>query len=437
MSNKPQTLKGFRDFLPQDMAIRNRIKKILVDVFESCGFEPLSTPSLEYADVLLGKYGPEADKLVYTFDDRGGRRVGMPYDLTVPTARVAAQYSQQLPTPFKRYQIQRVWRAENTQRGRYREFEQCDIDILNSSSPLSDAEILSVIAKVLSRLSIPNFQILLNSRPLLYAIIRESGGIPDEKRVQAAISIDKLDKITQEDATMELLEKGIEEATITKFFEITNTLSEQYPTSTELIESRDYKISGITQELLNLQEIASNAIRFGVDPNILIPKFTLARGLDYYTGAIFESVVQEPKLGSITGGGRYDQLISQLGGPNWPAVGTTIGLDRIFDIICNLKIWSGIPITPTQILITIFSPELVEESLKVTKLLRESGVNAEIYLDPSVQLTKQLKYADKKGILYAAILGPEELKSSSVVLKNLKTGTQETLLINELPAKIR
>lgn len=431
-----QTLKGFRDFLPAQMAVRNRVKRILTDVFESCGFEPLSTPDLEYAEVLLGKYGPEADKLVYTFQDKGERMVGMPYDLTVPTARVAAQYSQELPQPFKRYQIQKVHRAENTQKGRYRELEQCDVDILNTTSPLADAEIISIMARAMSRLNIPNFQIVINSRPLLYAIFAQAG-ISEDKLKETAISIDKLDKLSVEEVKTELVnQRGISAESVEKLFEIFSQLESQYKDGESFIESTEFSISGITQELQSLQEIAKLAVRLGVEPNQIMPRFSLARGLDYYTGIIFE-IISPDFPGSLGGGGRYDNLIESLGGPSWPAVGMAFGLDRICDVLEELKIWQDIPSTPTQILITVFSPDLLDESLKVTKLLRDSGVNAEVYLEADAKLDKQLKFADKKQIPWVAILGPEELKEEKLILKNLKAGTQETMLIIDLPHKIR
>lgn len=435
MSQTNQPLKGFRDFTPSQMAVRNRIKRILTDVFESYGFEPISTPSLEYADVLLGKYGEEADKLVYTFDDRGGRKVGMPYDLTVPTARFAANYQNDLPLPFKRYQIQRVWRAENTQKGRYREFEQCDIDILGTSSLLADAQILSVIDTALSRLTIPNYQIKVNSRPMLFAIMEEAG-VPEDKKTSCAIAIDKLDKVSPQEVQAEMKNRGIDESAITKLFEIMDILKAEFPTAEKLVEGQtllNYPL--INDQLLILKEIMSEAIRMGV-VNI-VPEFTLARGLDYYTGVTFETVVTEPKMGSITGGGRYDKLIQQLGGPDWPAVGTTFGLDRIADIINETGIWADIPTSSAQVFVSVFSPELLAETVKTAKWLRDNGINAEEYLDPSAKLEKQMKYADKKQIPWVIIIGPEEAANKTVVLKNLKAGTQETIPYEDIAGRLR
>ncbi len=436
------TLKGFRDFLPPDMAIRNRVKRILIEVFESFGFEPLETPSLEYASVLLGKYGPEADKLVYTFEDKGERRVGLRYDLTVPLARVASTHSGELTQPFKRYQIQNVWRADKPQKGRYREFEQCDIDILNTQSPLADAEILAVISFALARLTIPNYKILLNSRPLLYSLM-DAANIEDSQKIGVAISVDKLDKMTEEDVRKEIVEvRGVGNDKVTKLFDLAGMLAEKYPSGSVFVESPiSSGYENIDHALLELQAIVSYAIRLGVDGNVLMPRFTLARGLDYYTGAIFETVVKSEtegaQFGSVTGGGRYDRLIKSLGGPDWPAVGTTIGLDRICDIIKEQNIWADIPKTTTQVLVTIFGKDEEHASISVAKLLRESGVNAELYFENQTKLDKQLKYADKKGIPWAIIIGPEEASAGTLVLKNLKSQTQETMPIADIAARIR
>lgn len=435
MGQKPQTLKGFRDFLPRDMAVRNRVKRILTDVFEACGFEPLSTPDLEYAELLLGKYGQEADKLVYTFDDQGGRKVGLPYDLTVPTARVAASYTEELPQPFKRYQIQRVHRAENTQKGRYREFEQCDVDILNTTSSLSDAEILSILFSGATKLNIPNFTIKINSRPILYKIFTKSG-VTEDKFKSVAISIDKLDKLEIDQIKDELKGKEISEESINKLFEIFNKLGAEYPNGEAFIESSQFSIPGITQELTDLKEIISLATRLGATPESIIPTFSLTRGLDYYTGVVFE-LTSSDFPGSLGGGGRYDKLIADLGGPDWPAVGVSFGIDRIVDVVSENGNWKDLPSTPTQILITVFSKDLLDESLKITKLLRESGVNAEIYLETDSKLDKQLKFAVRKQIPWVAIVGPDELTRQAVVLKNLKAGTQEEIKIIDLPHKIR
>ena len=395
---KPQTLKGFRDFLPQTMAIRSRVINILKEVFEKYGFSELQTPTLEYAEVLTGKYGEEAEKLMYLFKDPGDRNVGLKYDLTVPLARVMAQYPN-LPKPFKRYQIQSAFRAENTQKSRYREFYQCDIDTVGTTSPLADAEILAVISDSLTALGFKDFIIRVNSRQILFSIT---------KNLSVLQTIDKLDKKSVDEVKQELSQKGISAEEIQSIF-----------TGLESAQPDE-----------NLQQIMNLAQKLGVKNIVFDPR--LVRGLDYYTGAIFETVVTEPKIGSITGGGRYDNLIKSLGGPDLPAVGTTLGLDRICDVIEELNLWSNISPTSTRVLVTIFSPELLDKSIELSTKLRMAGVGVELYPDNRTKLEKQLKYASAKSIPFVAILGPEEAAKNEVKIKNLSTGEQKCLPASEL-----
>ena len=394
-----QTLKGFRDFLPQKMTIRNEVIRRLRGVFEKYGFEELQTPTLEYQEVLLGKYGEEAEKLMYLFKDQGGRDVGMKYDLTVPLARVASSYSE-LPIPFKRYQIQPVWRAENTQKGRYREFYQCDVDTVGSASPMADAEIIAIINESLTALEFKNYRIRTNSRTVLFSIMEKSG-IPEKSWLSAIQSIDKLDKKSQEEVEKELSQKDFTNNQIKSIFEFLKTA-----------QPDDF-----------LQRTIEFTKKLGVNERLVFDP-TVSRGLDYYTGPIFESVVEEPKLGSVTGGGRYDNLLKTLGGPDLPATGTTVGLDRVCDVIEELSLWPNLKSTPIKILVTVFSPNLASESIDLARSLREMNINTELYPNDSTKLDKQLKYADKKEIPYVLIIGPEEAINSEVVLKNLKTKEQ-------------
>ena len=324
---KLKPLKGFRDFGPSQMKMRTEAVTRLRKVFEKYGFQELQTPTLEKADVLLGKYGEEAEQLMYLFEDRGKRKVGMKYDLTVPLARYMAA-NQNTPLPFKRYQIQPVWRAENTQKGRYREFFQCDIDTVGSSSPLSDAEILAIISDSLKALGFEKFTIRVNSRTVLMDAMADAG-IKKGEELGVIQSIDKLDKKTKEEVSAELAEKGYDTDTIKAVFAaIAAAKPDEY-----------------------LQQVIDLASKIGVDNLEFDP--TLARGLDYYTGPIFETVVKEPKIGSLTGGGRYDNLIKDLGGPDLPAVGTTIGLERALDVVSELEMWGGGAET-AEVLVTIF-----------------------------------------------------------------------------------
>lgn len=399
-----QTLKGFRDFFPEEMAVRKEVMRRLAVVFEKYGFEELATPALEYKEVLMGKYGEEAEKLMYLFNDPGERGVGLKYDLTVPLARAVANKGD-IALPFKRYQMQPVWRAENTQKGRYREFYQCDIDIVGSSSPLADGEILAVISDSLSALGFENFSICVNSRTVLFAIM-DKANVPTEKRLTAIQSLDKLDKKSKEEVQEELSKKGFDSDQITNMFqELGRATPDEYLTKT--IE---------TAEKLGAKNIVFSP--------------AISRGLDYYTGPIFETIVTEPKIGSLTGGGRYDNLLKTLGGPDLPAVGTTIGLERIIDVITELNLWQEISKTTTQALVTIFNESLEEVSIETAKKLRARGINTELY-PTNAKLEKQLKYADRKKLQFVIIIGEEEVANGKVVVKNLVSGEQSTVSLEE------
>ncbi len=410
---KLQTLKGFRDFLPEEMVIRQKVINTLKEVFASYGFEPLETPALEYAETLLGKSGEETDKLVYSFEDKGGRKVGLRYDLTVPVSRVLAQYQGQIPLPFKRYQIQTTWRAEKPQKGRYREFTQCDIDSFGSASPLVDAEIIAVVFNCLKKLGFEKFVIKINSRQVLFELMK-GVGIAEDKQLAVVRSLDKLEKTDPGEVKSELKQLGLTEEKIKKLF--------------SLIEK--------AQPDKNLEQLFKYLKELGVEEKYYQFEPTLARGLDYYTGPIFEAVVEKPKIGSIVGGGRYDNLIADLGGPDVPATGVSFGLDRICDVIQEQNLWPNLPPTLTKVLVSIFSPEYLENSIEIANRLRAEGLPTELYLDPETKLDKQLKYADKKGIPYVIILGPEEIKKGKVTLKDMKTGTQEKISLKNLIPKL-
>ncbi len=406
-----QTLKGFRDFLPEKMVIRNEAIRRLRAVFEKYGFDELQTPALEYAEVLTGKYGEEAEKLMYLFRDPGGREVGLRYDLTVPFARAIAN-NPALPKPFKRYQIQPAYRAENTQKGRYREFYQCDVDTAGSSSPMADAEIIAVVNDALSVLGFTNYKIRVNSRQVLFSIM-EKAEIEESKWLTIIRSIDKLDKKSRGEVEAELDAKGISNEQIKSVFEAISKAKPDDFLTTTLAYARSL---GIQDTLV-------------FDP-------TLARGLDYYTGPIFESVVEEPKIGSLTGGGRYDELLKNLGGPDLPATGTTIGLDRVCDVIEELNLWPSLPKTTSKVLVTIFNQELSQQALKIATEIREKVINTEVFPSDNEKMEKQLKYADQKGIPYVVIIGPEENEQGVVRLKNMETGNQEAVKIEELINKL-
>ena len=382
-----QTLKGFRDFLPKEARKRQYVLDILKDVFESYGFEPLETPALEYEEILAGKYGDEGEKLMYKFKDLGGRNVAMRYDQTVPLARIVAQYTNDLPFPFKRYQIQNVWRAENTQKGRYREFLQVDIDTVGSPSLLADAEIIRIANDCLRKLEFTNFKILINDRKVFEGI--------DKK---AIIILDKLDKIGIDGVKKELAASGFSENLIAK-------IQNQKP-------PQNYT------EILEYLRIDKSRILFTP---------TLARGLDYYTGLIFEVRLDGYSGGAVGGGGRYDNLIGMFAQRPIPAVGFSFGFDRLIEAMDELKLFEGKDLRGTKILITNTS----DKGLEVADKLREQGIATELYVDER-DLDKQLKYADKKQIPFVLIFD-----GSKLILKDMKSGDQKEVTLQTLSDAIR
>ena len=408
LNNKPQTLKGFRDFLPKDMAVRNYVKNTLTEVFENFGYLPLETPALEYSSVLKGKYSNETDdKLGYFFKDNGDREIGLRYDLTVPTAKVLAIYSNEIQLPFKRYQIQPVWRAENTQKGRYREFIQCDIDIFGTASPIADAEIISVIYAGTQKLNLKNATISINSRQVLFDILTKSGIEKDQNSVLQ--SLDKLGKIGKEGVKNELNSKALSQSQIDNLFK---GIKEAQPDE-------------------NLKQVLDKLKDLGLPDNSYVFDPTLVRGCDYYTGTIFEVSVIEPKIGAIGGGGRYDNLISTLGGPSIPAVGFSFGFERIVDVVEQLNLLPQINQSKTKILVANFGPETETNILNLISKLRDKNISSAIYPDND-KLAKQIKYATSSGIPYLAIIGTDEAKNNQITLKNLETTEQKLVSFEEL-----
>lgn len=405
-----QTLKGFRDFLPEEKRNRDYVEKKISEVFERFGFEPLETPTLEYASLLLGKYGDEADKLVYSFTDRGEREIALRYDQTVPTARILAQYQGQLPKYFRRYQIQNVFRADKPQKGRYREFTQCDIDIFGSTSTLADSEILACSYFAYKELGFKEIALNLNDRQTLMANLTPF--TTDKVDVFSLIqTIDKLDKKTQVEVVAELVEKGLVE--------------EQAKLALTTLQT--------TGPSDNLKAIIDGAIALGVDEKSLVFNPFLARGLDYYTGMIFEILLPEYGGSSSGGGGRYDKLIDSLGGVDIPAVGVAFGFDRTVEAAIALGLLPENKST-SQILVSVFDEQLLPESLQVAGQLREAKIRTELY--PAVdKLGKQFKYADQKQIPFVIIIGEEEKNENLIVLKDMTTGQQFKLTLQELIAR--
>lgn len=401
--NQLQTLKGFRDFIGPDAQSRRWLIGKITEVFEKFGFEPLESPALEYESLLTGKYGAEADKLIYSFEDRGGRRVALRYDQTVPTARIVSQYRNQLTFPFRRYQIQPVWRADKPQKGRYREFFQCDVDIIGSTSLLSDAEIMATTYAVYENIGIPSLKLMTNDREQLIKAIKNNN-VGEEMVFSTIQTIDKLDKIGKDGVIEELVSKGMIQQTA---INILSQLNQSEPSEM-------------------LKKIISYAISLGIPKDNIVFKPTLARGLDYYTNMIFEGFIPEYQIGSIGGGGRYNKLIDNLVGIDIPAVGIGIGFDRTLEAAQELGKVPNFK-TSTKVLVTVFSDELISASLELTKKLRDQNIAAECSTEAIGKIDRQLKYADKKGIPYVMIIGPEEAQKNVVQLKNMQTSEQKEL----------
>lgn len=391
-----KTLKGFRDFLPDEAGLREQLIEKIKEGFRLFGFEPLETPALEYADVLLGKYGEEADKLIYLFKDRGGRLIGLRYDQTVPLARVIANY-QNIIKPLKRYQIQPVWRAENPQRGRFREFIQCDIDIIGEKSYLADGETITCAIKTAQNLGFKKIKMLINDRQLFAGL--------DQKII---LTIDKLEKIGEKKVIEEIQALGFS----------------QKESKNLLQEIKNEKPTENLKKIFSFLELSGfkKDIDFSFKP-------TLARGLEYYTSTIFELIDEDYKSGSLGGGGRYDKLISQFTNQELPAVGFSFGFDRLVDAFKKQKSFNVQ--REKRVFIAYFNDTL-SEVLKLAEKLREKNISCEINLNPEKKLDKQLKYADKKEVNYVLILGEEEIKKQKIKLKIMKTGEQKEIDLNKI-----
>jgi histidyl-tRNA synthetase len=408
-----QTLKGFRDFLPAESRQRQYVSDKIRETFEIYGFEPLQTPTLEYASLLLGKYGEEADKLVYTFEDRGERQVGLRYDQTVPTARVLSQYQNELPKYFRRYQIQNVFRADKPQKGRYREFTQCDCDIFGSDDILADAELLATVDAVFRNLGFKSTIIEFNDRSLL---IENISPFTNEKVDAFSIiqSIDKLDKQSLETVIEELVDKGLSrkdaEAVISKINSI--------------------KISG------NLSQIEQKALELGVAKETLVFNPKLARGLDYYTGLIFEIKIPEYSNSSLGGGGRYDNLIEDLSGYKMPAVGVGLGFDRIVEVCEEMGLIDNKNSAAT-VMVGFFEDENCQnKAMQIAKELRQEKIKTEL-VPASDKLAKQFKMAEQKNIPFVIIVGENEIKENKFSIKNMKSGEQSLLGLEEIKEKLK
>ena len=424
-----------RDILPDRMGVRQYAIGVLRETFERFGFQPLETPAMEYAETLTGKYGEEADRLLYQFEDRGGRRVGLRYDLTVPLCRVVASYPE-LPRPFKRYQIAPVWRAEKPQKGRYREFWQCDVDTVGSASMLADAELLGVATSALRRLGFASFRIKLNNRKLLVALA-EYAGVPPAQAGGVYRAIDKREKVGVEAVEKELLEEGLPLAAARRLLELVQLRSDN---ATDLLaevrrQLADYPLG--VEGTNELEEVMRYAEALGVTAEECQIDLGMVRGLEYYTGPILEAVVERPRIGSLIGGGRYDRLVGLMGGGDVPATGLSFGLERLIDVLEELEMAPPeVRQRTAQVLVTVFGPETVAESLRLAQELRSAGLRTEVYLGTD-RLGAQLRYASRRGIPFAVILGPDEMAQGEVTMKAMTGEGQERVPRAEVGAWLR
>ena len=398
---KATTLKGFRDFPPSQALQRQWLEKKIRRIFELWGYDPIETPTLESLDLFSGQIG-EDEKLFFSFEDQGGRQVALRYDQTVPTCRFVGQNRQQLAFPFKRYQIQPAFRAEKPQKGRYREFLQCDADIFGLDSPLADAELIALSLDIFRRLGFPKAKVLINDRQLLKDI-----------PYPAIAAIDKLSKIGPSGVIKEMIGKGINENDAKQYLQTIQNLKPNQTINTII----DY-----------LKQLGFPSDWYQFDP-------TIARSFSYSTGPIWEVVIPGFDGGSVLGGERFDKLVLDISGQEVPATGFGLGFDRTLEAAIQLGIAPQFS-TLSSVLISPLDSNSLSYSLAVSQQLRDAGINTELYPDPNAKIQKQLKYANKKGIPFVAIIGDQELKNKTVTLKDMAKGAQETLLVSELVSKL-
>ena len=425
----PRTPKGFRDFLPETMLRRKYVLDTITDVFHRFGFEPLDTPILELRETLFGKYGEDAEKLIFSAQHGRSSKdpLAMRYDLTVPLARVVAQYESELSFPFKRYHIAPVFRGERPQRGRYREFYQCDADIVGVAGIEADAEIVTMMHRILDRLKFPQFTIKINHRKLLGAI-GEFSGLPDAQLPDLYRSVDKFDKIGADGVRQELIEREVQPDAVSRMMD----LLQAYEPGSGNLDFISDAIGAGDNGLNDLRGLANLLSDSGIPTRCYDFDFTMVRGLGYYTGPIFETVISQPNLGSVTGGGRYDELVGMFRKQSLPTTGTSFGIERIIDLMDELDLYPAhLGGTLVQVLVAVFSRETRKSSMQVANQLRDAGINTELYFEPR-KLGRQFSYADKKGIPIVAIAGPDEIDAGLVKLRRLSDGEERRLSISDL-----
>ncbi|AFK04063.1 Histidyl-tRNA synthetase [Emticicia oligotrophica DSM 17448] len=452
--SKPSLARGTRDFGPSVMVKRNFIFDTIKRTFQKFGFQPIETPTIENLSVLMGKYGDEGDQLLFKILnsgdfakdlsqkdlDEGSKKLthkisekGLRYDLTVPFARFVVMNRNDLVMPFKRYQIQPVWRADRPQKGRYREFYQCDADVVGTDSLICEAEIVLMLQEILQNLGIKNFTIKINNRKILSGIAEVIGVKGSE--VPLTVAIDKLDKIGKEKVEEELRERGFSEEAIGKLqpiFEIQGNDTQVFEKLRLWLKDSETGLKGIEE----LEKVWSLVEGFGLTNAQTQLDITLARGLSYYTGAIFEVKANGVQIGSISGGGRYDNLTGTFGMPGLSGVGISLGVDRIFDVMEELNLFPDNQDVTTKVLVTNFDAEAEKYSLPLLKQLRDAGINAEIYPESS-KIKKQFDYANRKNIPFVIVVGSDEIQSGELTLKNMELGEQEKLSIDLIIEKLK
>ena len=454
---KPTLPQGTRDFSAAVVRKRNYIFNTIRNVFELYGFQPLETPAMENMETLMGKYRDEGDKLIFKLLNNGlnekqdtarvdfeqvleGKNVkaiterALRYDLTIPFARYVAMNHGQLSFPFKRYQIQPVWRADRPQRGRYREFYQCDADVVGSQSLLNEVELTSIYATVFSKLGIP-VEIRINSRKILAALAELCGG--HEQLTAITVAIDKLDKIGLEKVKAELAQRDLQPEqinTIETYLQISGSNEERIQQLKSLAAGNATAAKGI-EELEYILAQTNDLAASGISGAEVITDFTLARGLNYYTGVIFEIKAKNVNMGSIGGGGRYDDLTGLFGVPNLPGVGISFGVDRIYDVMEELQLFPEEVQTGTQVLFFNLGTAESRQAFKLMQSLRSNGIRCELFHE-STKFDKQFKYAEKKNIRYAVILGSKELEENTCVIRDLQNGEQKALPQTELTSAL-
>lgn len=453
MAQKPSIPKGTRDFSPIEMAKRNYIFNTIKEVFLLYGFQQIETPAMENLSTLMGKYGEEGDKLLFKMLNSGDylknapaemleqhdyihlipkiSEKGLRYDLTVPFARYVVMHRNDIQFPFKRYQIQPVWRADRPQKGRYREFYQCDADVVGSDSLMNEIELVGMIDEVFKRFGI-NVIIKINNRKVLSGIA-EVIGAPD-KIVDITVAIDKIDKIGLENVNAELLEKGLSQDAVDALqplLTLSGSNEEKLATLSTLLASSEVGMKGVEELRYVLTNSEAQQPKGVVELDV-----SLARGLNYYTGTIIEVKAKDVTIGSITGGGRYDNLTGVFGMSGTSGVGISFGADRIYDVLNTLELYPKDTLASTKVLFVNFGEEEGAQSLQYVMKLRANGIPAEIYPD-STKMKKQMSYANDKNVAYVAMVGETEMANGTIALKCMETGEQENLTINEVISKLK